>query len=147
MDGQSIPITPRVEGPDRPDEPASLPARRAGFGPPARGLIVRAPLVDIHETEAGLLLEADVPGTSEKGLTIHLESNVLSLRARIESTVPEEAKPLDQEYQPIDFERSFILSEEVDRGRITAELKDGVLRVWMPRADRSLMRVIQVRTD
>jgi HSP20 family molecular chaperone IbpA len=142
-----IPIRSGGDRSDRQTDPAGLPARRPGLGLPARNAVVRAPLVDIHETEAGLLLEADVPGTSEHGLTIHVENNVLSLRARVESTVPADAKPLDQEYQPTDFERSFILSDEVDRAGISAELRDGVLRVWMPRADRGQMRVIQVRTD
>lgn len=146
-EGHSIPIKTGAQNPPDPSDPPNLPARRPGSGSLLRNSVVRAPLVDIHETEAGLLLEADVPGTSERGLTIHVENNLLSLHARVESTVPEGAKPLDQEYPPADFERSFILSEEVDRSRITADLKDGVLRVWMPRADRDQMRVIQVRTD
>ncbi len=143
----SIPIRSGEGASASPVEAGGVLARRPGVGWPNREVLLRAPLVDIHESEAGLLLEADVPGTSEKGLTIHLEHNVLSLRARVETTVPEGAKPLDQEYQPLDFERSFILSDEVDRGRITAELRDGVLKVWMPRAEKSVTRVIEVRTD
>ncbi|GIW87272.1 MAG: hypothetical protein KatS3mg108_1596 [Isosphaeraceae bacterium] len=146
-DAHSIPVrSGEVAQSGRP-EPAGLPARRPSSGTPARNLEVRSPLVDIHDTEAGLLLEADVPGTSEQGLTIHVEHNVLSLHGRVESTVPESAKPLDQEYQPIDFQRSFILSDEVDRSRITAELRNGVLRIWMPRAERGQMRIIQVRAE
>jgi HSP20 family molecular chaperone IbpA len=46
-----------------------------------------------------------------------------------------------------DFDRSFILSDDIDRSLVSAELKHGVLRVWLPRAERSVTRRIDVRGE
>ena len=45
-----------------------------------------------------------------------------------------------------DYYRSFILSDEVDRDRITAELRNGVLRLILPKADRARTRRIEIRS-
>ncbi len=107
----------------------------------------RVPLIDIHETQDGLVLEADLPGASDKTLTIHLEHNVLHLRAAVDFAPPAEARLIQQEYPTGDFERTFILSDEVDRTQISADLKNGVLRIWLPRAERSRTRRIDVRFE
>lgn len=120
--------------PNRPIEPdlASTPA----FAPP----------IDIHDGPEGLTLEADLPGATEETLLVQLEDNVLSLSARIDSTAPEGARLIHQEYHVGDYQRSFILSDEVDRDRITAELKNGVLKVFLPRADRAKARRIEIKS-
>jgi HSP20 family molecular chaperone IbpA len=104
------------------------------------------PPIDIHEGPEGLTLEADLPGATERNLSIQLEDNVLSLHAKIESPVPDGTRLLHEEYRVGDFHRSFILSDEVDRDRITAELKNGVLRVFLPKAERARTRRIEVKT-
>lgn len=103
------------------------------------------PPIDIHEGPDGLVLEADVPGVEEQNLTVQLEDNVLSLHAALDPAVPEGARVLHEEYRVAAFARSFILSDEVDRSRITAELKHGVLRVVLPRAERAPTRRIEVK--
>ena len=102
------------------------------------------PPIDIHEGPDGLILEADIPGATEQGLHVQLEDNVLNLYARIEPRVPKDAGLIHEEYRLGDYHRSFILSDEVDRDRITAELKNGVLRVLLPRADRVRTRRIEI---
>lgn len=104
------------------------------------------PPIDIHEEPDGLILEADLPGAVEQNLRIQLEDNVLSLYARIESPVPEGARLLHEEYRVGDFQRSFILGDEVDRERITAELTHGVLRLFLPKADRLRTRRIEIKS-
>src|SRR4051794_16738770 len=104
------------------------------------------PLIDIHEGSDGLVLEADLPGATENNLSIQLEDNVLVLHARTGSPVPEGARVLHEEYHVGDFSRSFILSDEVERGRITAELKNGVLRLILPKAERAKTRRIEIKS-
>jgi HSP20 family molecular chaperone IbpA len=104
------------------------------------------PPIDIHEGPDGLVLEADLPGASEENLTVQLEENVLSLHARVPSPAPDGARVLHEEYQVADFYRSFILSDEVDRGKITAELKHGVLRLVLPKAERARTRRIEIKS-
>lgn len=109
------------------------------------GDAARTPLIDIHEGPEGLVLEADVPGVHESNLVVQLEDNVLTLRATVEANLPVGAKALHIEYHPTTYARSFILSEDVDRARITAELKQGVLTVRLPRTERLRTRRIEVK--
>ena len=104
------------------------------------------PPIDIHEGPDGLTLEADLPGATERDLNVQLEDNVLSLYARIDSPVPEGARLLHEEYRLADYQRSFILSDEVDRDGITAELSNGVLRLFLPKSDRARTRRIEIKS-
>ncbi len=113
---------------------------------PNQGRGYHTPSIDIHEGPEGLILEADLPGASEENLSIQLEENVLSLHARIASPAPEAARLLHEEYRVADYYRSFILSDEVDRSRITAELRNGVLRLILPQAERAKPRRIEVKS-
>jgi len=103
------------------------------------------PPIDIHEGPDGLTLEADLPGATERNLQIQLEDNVLDLYAKIDSSAPEGARLIHEEYRLGDYHRSFILSDEVDRERINAELKNGVLRLFLPKADRARTRRIEIK--
>lgn len=104
------------------------------------------PLIDIHEGPDGLVLEADLPGAIESGVSIQLEDNVLSLHAKVMSPTPEAARVLHEEYRIGDYYRSFILSDEVERDKITAELKNGVLRLLLPKAERAKTRRIEIKS-
>ncbi len=104
------------------------------------------PLIDIHEGPDGLVLEADLPGATEEGVVIQLEENVLTLHAHVPSPAHEGARVLHEEYRVVDFHRSFILSDEVERSRIAAELKNGVLRLTLPKAERAKTRRIEIRS-
>ena len=107
----------------------------------------QTPLVDIHEGPDGLVLEADLPGASEDGLTIELEENVLTLHARVDQPTPAGSKVIHEEFRLVDFHRSFILGDDVDRDRISAELKHGVLRLALPRAERAKARRIEIKVS
>jgi HSP20 family protein len=136
------------------------PVIRVTVGPRARGAVqaqeqeqsvqspreTYTPPIDIHEAPLGLILEADIPGATEQSVQIQLEDNVLNLYARIEPPALEEARLIHEEYRLGDYHRSFILSDEVDRERITAELKNGVLRLLLPKADRARARRIEIKS-
>jgi len=117
--------------------PSEAEAWRPTFTPP----------IDIHEVEDGLILEADLPGVTQENLTIRLEDNVLVIDGRIENTVPSGMRPVYEEYRLGDYHRSFILSDEVDRSRISADLHAGVLRLVLPKAERAKTRRIAVKTS
>lgn len=114
---------------------------------PSPDLGAQTPLIDIHEGPDGLVLEADLPGVSEKTLVIQLDDNVLSLQAQVEPGSPEGARLIHAEFPAGAYYRSFILSDEVDRGQITAELRQGVLRLTLPRAERARTRRIEVKAE
>jgi HSP20 family molecular chaperone IbpA len=107
--------------------------------------VVRTPPIDIYEEPDGLILLADLPGVAEDSVAIELEDNLLTLRAGAARPVAVEAEPLLEEFPLVAFQRTFILSDEVDRSRISAELKQGVLRLRMPKAERARPRRIEIK--
>lgn len=124
-----------------PAEPLAAPTH------PGLSKVLHTPPIDIHEGPEGLVLEADLPGVSESQLMIQLEDNVLSLLAKADAPAPEGARVLHEEYRPGDYYRSFILSDEVERSKITAEFHHGVLRLTLPKAERAKTRRIEIKTS
>lgn len=105
------------------------------------------PPIDIYETEEGLVLCADLPGVSSETLDLQIQDNKLTLFGRVTSSISENAELLHREYEEGDFLRSFILSDEVDYDRINATINNGVLKVELPRANKTEPRRIEVKTD
>lgn len=130
-----------------PIDRGSTQAGPAPASPPRPDAVIfHTPSIDIHETPDGLVLEADLPGVAEDQVAIQLEDNVLCLHARGASPDLDDVRVLYEEFRPGDFYRSFILSDEVDRSRITAEMKNGVLRLHLPKAERAKSRKIEITT-
>jgi len=134
----------RVEVGSRPENGPRSPSAPQAQTRPAP---IQTPFIDIHEGPDGLLLEADLPGVSQGNVTIQLEDNVLTLQAKVDPSVPEGAQLLHEEYRHGEFQRSFILSDEVDREMISAELKNGVLRLTLPKAERAKTRRIEIKSS
>ena len=105
---------------------------------------VWTPAIDIHEGPEGLILEADLPGVAESSLRIDLEHNVLNLQATIVRPVPDGARLLHEESTATSFFRSFILTDDIQKDAIRAELKNGVLKLTLPRGERAVSRRIEV---
>jgi HSP20 family protein len=140
-DPQAIPVAVHRPGPE--DGPRVAPATEPTAAEPR---VLHTPLIDIHEGPDGLILEADLPGADESGVSIQLEENVLSLHAKVQAPAPEGAHLLHEEFRVGDFYRSFILSDEVERSKITAEFRNGVLRLNLPKADRVKTRRIEIKS-
>ena len=103
------------------------------------------PDVDIFETDTAITLLADMPGVKAEDLTIDLRENVLTLDG--EAKPPESGDEVDvfYEYRTGKYYRQFNLSEMIDQAKISAELKDGVLRLNLPKAKAKQPRKIQVK--
>ena len=108
---------------------------------------VYAPRTDIYETDEALILVADMPGVLPEGLDITLEGRELTVRGRAGEYTPAGYSPVYLEYEPGHYERTFVLSEEIDAERIEAQLKDGVLHLTLPKVPTAQARRIQVRTS
>lgn len=102
------------------------------------------PAVDIFETEEELTLLADMPGVKSKDLTIDLRDNVLTLAAAVEPQEGTQEVDILREYQTGNYFRQFTLSEMIDQSKIEAELKEGVLRLRMPKVEPAKPRKIAV---
>jgi HSP20 family molecular chaperone IbpA len=102
------------------------------------------PAVDIVETSDELLVLADMPGVTPEGLDVRLEGDVLTISGRPKGDEYEGLKPLHVEYSVGGFHRRFTLGETIDRERIKAELRNGVLQLHLPKAERAKARRIEV---
>jgi HSP20 family protein len=102
------------------------------------------PDVDIIEAENETLLTADLPGVDDKSLDITLEKNVLTIRGQVDSQIPAGYRLAYGEYEVGDYERAFTLSDEVDKDRIQATIKNGVLRLVLPKAAAAKARKIAI---
>lgn len=108
---------------------------------------VYSPAVDIVERKEDILLIADMPGVDDKSLEITLEKDVLTLDGRVETKLPEGHRLLISEYGTGDYHRVFKLSDEIDREKIMATVKHGVLRLTLPKTEAVKTRKIPVRTE
>ncbi len=106
---------------------------------------VMAPPVDVYEDDSGILLFADMPGVSKESLSIRVDGDTLLIEGDIESALGGEAEPAYAEVRGTHYRRSFSLSRELAKDRIDAVLKDGVLRVKLPKAQSTQPRRIEVR--
>jgi len=111
----------------------------------ARNRVVLSPAVDIFETTDDIVLTADMPGVDEKSVDITLEQDVLTVEGRMSEVVPEGYRLDFQEFHEGDYRRVFTLATDVDRDRIQAEVKNGVLRLLLPKAEPAKAKKIQVR--
>lgn len=103
------------------------------------------PRVDIYETDDNLVVVADLPGVNENSVDITLEKNVLTINGLVELAQPENYDLAYSEYGIGDYQRSFTLSNEIDQEKIEAMVKDGVLRLILPKAGPAKTRKIAVK--
>jgi HSP20 family protein len=104
------------------------------------------PKADIYETEKEIIVLADIPGANEKTVDVTLEKNVLSINAYIEPAIPSGFDIAYAEYEEGDYQRSFRLSDEIDRDKIEAAVSDGVLRLRLPKLQEAATKKIAVKT-
>jgi HSP20 family protein len=112
--------------------------------PLAQGVLF-VPEVDISESQDGVTLLADVPGVRREGLDIDYREGVLTLTAKVEP-LPTHHRPVYQEYEVGGFQRRFTVGERIDMNKVQASLKDGVLTLFLPRAEEHKPRKIEIKS-
>jgi len=109
--------------------------------------LVFSPAVDIFETDKELMLLADMPGVKAGNLNIDLRESVLTLSAEVDAPEGKDEVDVFREYQTGKYYRQFTLSEVIDQSKIDAELKEGVLRLKLPKAEAARPRRISVKAS
>jgi len=106
---------------------------------------VFTPAVDIFETDKEITLLADLPGVKTDDLNIDLHENVLTLDGDAQPFQKGDTTDILKEYETGKYYRQFTLSQVIDQGKIEAELKDGVLRLKLPKVEAATPRKIAVK--
>lgn len=94
------------------------------------------PRIDLYENADELLMLADMPGANAKSVSIRIENALLTLTAERASVAG----------QNIRYRRAFQVPDTVDPEQISAELKEGVLRVHLRKSERAKPRTIAIRS-
>jgi HSP20 family protein len=107
--------------------------------------LVFTPSVDIFETDKELVLLADMPGVKAKDLNIDLRDDTLTLTGDVQPDQNPGESTIFIEYEVGKYYRQFSLSEIIDQTKIDAQLKDGVLRLTLPKIEKATPRKIAVQ--
>ena len=104
-----------------------------------------APPIDVYETDDRYVITAEVPGIAREHVELAVRDNRLSIRGTRSGGVPESAA---RHYHQVErghgsFVRTFEFSDPVDQDGVTADLRDGVLTVTLPKSS-SPPRTIEI---
>jgi HSP20 family molecular chaperone IbpA len=105
------------------------------------------PAADIYETNDAIVVMAEMPGVAPGGVDITLERRVLTIRGQSGATEHAAYQRVYNEYADGDYERVFTLSDAIDRDKIEATLRDGVLHLVLPKAEPARARKIELKTS
>lgn len=103
------------------------------------------PPVDIYEDETGITLTADLPGVSKERLGVKVNGDILLIEGDVSIPAPQDMELLYAEILASSYRRSFTLSRELDASKIEANLKDGVLKLRIPKAEEARPRKIEIK--
>lgn len=108
----------------------------------ARALL---PRVDVLEDKGGITLLADLPGVGREQLDLQIDGDTLVIDAAVSQDAPAELQAIYAEVRVPRYRRAFTLSGDLDASRIEANLKDGVLRLHIPKQPHAQPRRIKVQ--
>ncbi|MGC9522595.1 MAG: Hsp20/alpha crystallin family protein [Anaerolineae bacterium] len=103
------------------------------------------PRADIRETEDAIELVLDVPGVDADSVDITLEGDTLSIEGYTDPSVPEGYQLAYAEYRVGDYRRRFAIGSEIDQDGIEAKVKDGVLRLRLPKVEEAKTKRVTVK--
>lgn len=113
-------------------------------GPAQRSDVALLPPVDVIEDGTGITLRADLPGVSKDNLKLQVEAETLTIEGEVSFAIPEGMEANYVEVSQPRYRRVFTLSKELDTGKVSAELKNGVLTLRIPKAERAQPRRIDI---
>ena len=105
------------------------------------------PPVDVIEDAGGITLYADLPGVPKEKLSLQVEADTLTIEGEIALDMPEGMEASHAEISLPRYRRMFTLSKELDTDKVSAEFRQGVLKLRIPKAEHAKPRRIEVKVD
>ena len=103
-----------------------------------------APLVDIYENDDEILLHAEMPGVVKDDLAVNIDNGKLTLTATRKVDTVGSAQW--EEFGNVEYRRNFSVPQTIDVEKVKAVLKDGVLRLHLPKSEAAKPRQIEIKT-
>jgi HSP20 family protein len=105
-----------------------------------------SPEVDISEDEHGYLLKADLPEIKKDDVRVTVEDGILNVSGERKSEKEDQKRKFHRIERSFGtFRRSFTLPEDADSTKVTAEFRDGVLKVHLPTTSIARSKAIEVK--
>lgn len=105
------------------------------------------PPVDVVEDASGITLYADLPGVPKERLSVQVDGDTLTLSGEMDVVMPQAMAATHAEVTLPRYRRSFTLSKELDPEKLSAELKNGVLKLRIDKAAHAQPRKVQIKVD
>jgi len=102
------------------------------------------PPVDVVEDASGITLYADLPGVPKDKLHVRVDADVLSIEAEVKLALVDNLEASHVEVDLPRFQRTFTLGQELDRDKVRAEFKNGVLKLEIPKSEQARPRKIEI---
>jgi HSP20 family protein len=102
------------------------------------------PVTDIFETVDDLTVVLEMPGVDRDSIEASVEDGVVTIEGRIDQSKYEGMHPVYTEYNVGHFARSFEISNSIDQSKISAQMKDGVVTIVLPKAEQTKPRKIHI---
>lgn len=124
------------------------PARTAEGGQETMTVATWAPSVDILEDEKEWLIKADLPEVRKEDVNVTVENGVLTITGERKFEKEEKNKRYHRVERAYgNFVRSFTLPDGADGSKVSAEFKDGVLKVHLPKGEKAKPKSIEVKVS
>lgn len=105
------------------------------------------PAVDVVEDTTGITLYADLPGVPKNKLNVRVEADALNIEGEVELPLAADMEASHAEVYLPRYHRAFTLGQELDRDKVTAEFKHGVLKLHIPKADHAKPRKVAINVS
>jgi HSP20 family protein len=99
----------------------------------------------VDGTQDAYEVRVEVPGVAKDGVSVDLDQNILTVRAKRKASVPEGWKTLHRELNGLDYLLRLKLNSQVDESKLTATLENGVLSLCLPVREAAKPRRVEVR--
>jgi len=102
-----------------------------------------APVVDIFENSDEILLHADMPGVAKEDITVNVDNGKLMISGVRKVTTG--GAPNWAEFGDVEYRRIFSVPQAIDVTKVNAELRDGVLKLHLPKSEAAKPRQIEIK--
>ena len=124
-------------------ESSELTTRKEDMQVRRQELATMATVVDIFENDNEILLHADMPGVTKENITINVDNGKLEISGIRHLQTKGVASW--QEFGDVEYKRVFSVPQTIDVAKVNAELKDGTLKLHLPKAEAAKPRTIEIR--
>jgi HSP20 family molecular chaperone IbpA len=108
-----------------------------------RALRSAIPSVDIYENDDEILLHTDMPGVRKDDISVNIHNGTLSLAGL--RRIDNKGVSTWEEFSDVEYVRSFSVPQSIDPEHVKAELKDGVLKLHLPKSEAAKPKMIEIK--